>query len=427
MKRNAIDLVTRRLDIAIAESEYKRIKFFIGALFIGLLTMLFNFFVLKDTTSFFRNEYTKFLVVLWFISFLTYEIVGFLIAGKYLRSKTVVPDFMKIGNVTIEAAFPGILLFVLCYVEQSVIFLDSPLLFFYFILIVISSLNLEKRLVMITGIVSAGGYLLVTIWAISSFDPSNQVLHFPPVLYLVRSLFMMIAALGSMFVANEIKKRTLKTYEFIQQKNDIEMLFGQQVSKKVVDTLISDNFTSEKRVVSVLFFDIRNFSGFAETKDPKKVIEYQNNIFSPMVRIIDQHLGITNQILGDGLMATFGAPLEDDNHSENALKAGLSILNKIQKMLDSGIIPQTKVGIGIHTGSVVMGNIGNELRKQFSISGSTVIIAARLEQVNKDYNTQILVSKELINNVDASKYNIESIGGIKVKNIEKEIQVYKVA
>jgi len=308
-----------------------------------------------------------------------------------------------------------------------VIFLDSPLLFIYFILIVISALNLERRLVIITGIISAGGYLIITIWAISSFDPSNQVLHFPPALYIARSLFMMITALGSMFVANEIKKRTLKSYEFIQQKNDIEMLFGQQVSKDVVDALVSKSFTSEKREVSIMFFDIRNFSGFAETKDPSKVIEYQNNIFSPLVGIIDKYHGITNQIMGDGLMATFGAPVEDNNHSENALMAGLDILGKIKEMSKTGVIPQTRVGIGIHTGKVVMGNIGNELRKQFSISGSTVIIAARLEQVNKDYNTQFLVSRELVDRVDSSKYYLESIGEIKVKNIEKEIQVFKVA
>jgi len=427
MKGNAIDLVGRHLDIAIAQSEYKRIKFFIGALFLGLIIMLFNFFVIKETTSFFKYEYTKFLVVSWFVTFLTYEIIGYFIAGKFLRKKTVVPYFMKVGNVTIEAAFPGILLFVLCYVEHSVIFLDSPLMFFYFILIVISSLNLDRRLVMITGLVSAGGYLLVTIWAIASFDSTNQVLYFPPILYMARSMFMMIAALGSMFVASEIKKRALKSFEFIQQKNNIEMLFGQQVSKKVADALVSNNFISEKRVVSILFFDIRKFSVFAESKDPSEVIEYQNNIFSPLVKIINQFNGITNQIMGDGLMATFGAPALDDEHSENAIKAGLSILDKIRKMSETGIIPKTTVGIGIHRGSVVMGNIGNELRKQFSISGSTVIIAARLEQVNKDYNTQLLVSKELYENIDSSKYQLESIGKIKVRNIEKDIQVYKVA
>lgn len=134
---------------------------------------------------------------------------------------------MKAGNVIIEASFPGILLAILCYVEHTVIFLDSPLMFFYFILIIISSMNLEVRLGLITALVTSGTYFLVTFWAIHTFDPQNQVLHFPPILYYARSIFMMIAALSAVYVTNEIKNRTRVSFDFIKQKNEIEMLFGQ--------------------------------------------------------------------------------------------------------------------------------------------------------------------------------------------------------
>ena len=189
-----------------------------AALFLGLIIMSFNFFVVKDTTSFFKNEHTKYFIVLWFTAFLVYEIIGYFIARNYLSKKIIIPEILKIGNVTIEAIFPGLLLFQLCLIEKSVIFLDSPLMFFYFILIIVSALNLEIKLSFITGLVSAGGYLFVTIWAINTYDASNEVLHFPPILYIARSFFMLIAALTSVFVAKEIKGRALQSSELIQQK-----------------------------------------------------------------------------------------------------------------------------------------------------------------------------------------------------------------
>ncbi|HHP7242982.1 MAG TPA: adenylate/guanylate cyclase domain-containing protein [Cyclobacteriaceae bacterium] len=427
MNGNTIDLIERRLDIAIAKSEFKRIKLFIAALFLGLLIMFFDFFVVEDTTSFFRNENTKFFVMFWFSAFLSYEIIGFFIARNYLRKKEIVPEFMKIGNVIIEATFPGILIFILCYIEQSVIFLDSPLLFFYFILIIVSALNLEIKLGLITGLISAGGYLFVTVWAINAFDAANEILHFPPILYVARSFFMLIAALSSVFVAKEIKSRELQSSKLISQKIEIESLFGQQVSKKVAETLLADNYTNKKREVSILFMDIRNFSTFAEHHDPNEVIEFQNRFFGPIIRIIDNYNGITNQIFGDGLMATFGAPMKDKNHVENALKAGLEIISRVEQLSSSKVIPKTRIGIGLHTGKVVMGNIGNEMRRQFSITGTAVIIASRIEQLNKKYGTQFLISQEFLDQLDQKAYSFELIDELKVKNIDHLIRVYKVA
>lgn len=425
MKGPSIDLVTRQLDIAIARSEYRRIKFFIVALLLGLVTMFFNFFVVEGTTSFFKHSTTKYFVVGWFVVFLFYEVVGFYIAKNFLLRKEVVPGFMKIGNAFIEASFPSVLLVILIHLETSAIFLDSPLIFFYFVLIVISCLSLELRLVIIVGAVSAIGYLIITIWSINTFEQDNTMLHFPPVLYIARSLFMLIGAAGAMFVTNETKRRTLQSIRFTQQKNEIEMLFGQQVSKKVVDALISDHEVTDKRQATVLFMDIRKFSSFVEAKGPTEIIAFQNKIFSPIIRIINEHGGITNQILGDGLMATFGAPIEDAEHALHAVNAGRAILQKIHDMGTSGTIPHTKIGIGIHTGEIVMGNIGNEIRKQFSISGNTVIIAARLEQANKDYGTQFLVSEEVCVNARIPEDQRRDIGEIQVKNISTYIRVHE--
>ncbi len=427
MEENTVSLIERKLNFSIAQSEFKRIQLFILALLVGFVIMSINFFLVEGTTSFFKNNNTKYYIILWFVTFLTYEVIGYFIARFYLKRKILVPLFMKVGNIIIEATFPSFLLFLLCYLEQTVIFLDSPLMLFYFILIVLSALNMDYRLSLITGLVSTFGYFFVTVWAINTFDTNNEVLYFPPILYEARSVFMLIAALGSVFVANEIKKRVSQLSETTDQKDKIESLFGQQVSQKVVKTLLTDNYSSEKREVTILFMDIRNFSSFAERSLPQDVIQFQNTIFSPIIRIINTYSGITNQILGDGLMATFGAPAKDENHIENALKAGLAILDEVKKLSASKVIHETRIGIGIHTGKVVMGNIGNEMRKQFSISGTPVIIAARLESLNKQYGTQFLVSKAVYDQVDKTKYSFEFLDELRLKNIDHKVKVYKIA
>lgn len=388
--------------------------------------MSFNFFVIKGTTNFFNNDITKYYVVGWFVAFLGYEIVAYFFARRFLRRKTVVPEILKILNVIIEAAIPGFLFFMLCYLEKSAIFLDSPLIFFYFVLITLSSLNLETKLSIIIGLVASGGYLFVTIWSIHSYDPLHLTLHFPPVLYYARSLFMMLTALSATFVANEIKKRHVFSFNLKSERDHIERLFDQQVSREVVETLMNDNFSSRKHEVSILFLDIRNYSAFAEHNDPDKVIQFQNQFFRPILGIIREYQGITNQILGDGLMATFGAPVNDKQHAQHAFDAGIEIIEQVADLVNKGKLPDTKFGIGLHRGNVVMGNIGNDSRKQFSISGEAVVIAARLEQATKDYDYDLLISGEISTSIDSVNVDLEPLGLLKMKNISKKVEVFGV-
>jgi len=156
------------------------------------------------------------------------------------------------------------------------------------------------------------------------------------------------------------------------------------------------------------------------------VIKFQNNIFRPFIEIINHHDGVVNQILGDGIMATFGAPIRNSNHTRNAFFSGKDILLKLQIIIKSGIIPPTRVGIGLHTGQVITGNIGSDHRKQYSISGSAVIIAARIEQLNKKYDSQFLITKEVYDKVNVNGDIFEYLGKEHLKGIEQTKEIYKV-
>jgi adenylate cyclase len=356
-----------------------------------------------------------------------YEIIMLLIVRFHIKRDKSLSNTLKIFNVFIEALLPGFFLFMLCLIESTPIFLDSPLFLFYFILIILSTLHLDIKLALLTGLLSALSYYIVTVWSISNFDPDFKTMHLHPFLYEFRSVIILAGGLCAVFVTNEIKKRNIKVSDLWKQKIEIEGLFGQQVSPQVAEALVKDQNQNHKNKVSILFLDVRNFSSFADQKDPQEVNSFQNNLFCPLIEIINSRNGIVNQILGDGFMATFGAPVKDKNHTTNAVLSGLEILDKIEELIEQGIIPQTKVGIGVHSGQVVTGNIGNEIRKQYSISGATVIIAARLEQLNKKLNTNFLVSKIVYDKVKELDLNFTKFKEIHIKGLENSFEVYQVS
>lgn len=175
-----------------------------------------------------------------------------------------------------------------------------------------------------------------------------------------------------------------------------------------------------------MFLDIRNFTPFVEHKEPEEVVNYLNSLFGFIIDIVRSHHGIINQFLGDGFMATFGAPLSVGNSSEHAALAAQEILNKLKSKIEQGTIPNTRLGIGIHFGEAVTGNIGSESRKQYSITGNVVILASRIEQLNKGFDSQLLISEEVYIQLDHKiKENYSALGPVDVKGREKPISIYR--
>lgn len=187
-----------------------------------------------------------------------------------------------------------------------------------------------------------------------------------------------------------------------EAKVHISTLLEQQVSPEIASALIEEAPEKRKQFVAIMFLDIRGFTPIAEKMEAKELIEYQNNIFGFMIEIIQHYHGNINQFMGDGFMATFGAPKSHGEDVKNAFLAGKEIIAQLEKVNAKGIVPHTKVGIGIHAGPVVTGNVGTETRKQFSVTGNTVIISARIEQLNKQYGSNMIISEEVNNYLDTS-------------------------
>ena len=212
----------------------------------------------------------------------------------------------------------------------------------------------------------------------------------------------------------------------IENKKKAMTLFSQQVSPEIAKELLSDSYKSGANKVRacIMFLDIRNFTPFSESRDATEINQYQNDVFGFMIDIISEHNGIINQFMGDGFLASFGAPASPGNHSQNAVNASLKILKELEDRCSSGQLIQTKIGIGLHTGEIVTGNVGTTQRRQYSVTGNTVILASRIEQLNKQFKSEILLSKEVINDLnDIENYTFESLGPIQLKGRSEPVEV----
>lgn len=408
-------------------SEYKRVMIICYLLGIGMIiSILNNYLDFLDLQKFFKFKTSGYAIIIWVFFFLNYELIFLSLLRRYIKNKLSINDHVKLAHTLIEIIFPGILMFMLTLIEERAVYLDAPYFLTYFLLIAISSLQLNFRISFFLGIMAALQYSALTYYIYNYVIPVNDIkAHMPIASYYVRSVMMLFTGAASGMIALEINKRVQNSFKQLLEKQKIINLFGQQVSREIVDELIQrkDELDVKRVNATIMFLDIRNFSTYAETKDPQEIIEFQNNIFDPLIEIISKHKGLVNQFMGDGFMASFGIPLQTLNHEQNAFNAGLEIINKIKVLAEVGIIPITRVGIGIHSGEVITGNIGNDIRKQYSIAGTTVITAARLEQLNKEYRTQFLITREFLNKIDMNGQAVESLGDVSIKGFEQPVEV----
>jgi class 3 adenylate cyclase len=258
--------------------------------------------------------------------------------------------------------------------------------------------------------------------------------------YLIISLLILISAFIALFFYLT-KRRQHKRLEIAYRDLDktknklagaeqkIVKLLSQHVSGDVARQLLMNNTDKpgERCFVCIMFLDIRDFTPMAEKLSPEEIIEYQNNVFGFMIDIVQQHNGTINQLLGDGFMATFGAPVSKGNDCQNAFEASQVILSELKDRSQAGLIPKTRVGIGLHAGHVVTGNVGNEQRKQYSVTGNPVIIASRVEQLNKTYKSQMIITEEVFHKLDQPVNLKQPFLEVEVKGRSNPVKILKIA
>ena len=416
------------IDLAFARSELARLRLFSIAIVAGIVLSTGVYVYLHFTDKTIYGLVVEDLWQIYVIQFfyLATERLAIYKVKTYLEKKTPIPYGVKIVQIFIETSFPTLLYVAVYSMDYSVHYIDLPYFIIYLMLIITSVLHLDFKLSLFTGIVAASEYFLVVMYAFNMTDmPGPNGLSFE--IYLLRAVLMIVSSAIAGKVAILTRKNIVNLLSTQKQHNELQGIFSQQVSKKIAEKLIAQKgLISSKQEATVVFLDIVNFTDFADNHTPEEVIRYQNQFFSPVLEIIQAYDGIVNQILGDGLMVSFGTPVADQNHSQKALEASLTIIKKV-----SDINPQldyhTNIRMGIDTGEVIAGNIGNKSRKQFSLVGTTIIKAARLEQLNKELNSQILISRDVYNRLNERlKAKCSPKGLFQLKGIQNKVEVFEV-
>ena len=205
----------------------------------------------------------------------------------------------------------------------------------------------------------------------------------------------------TLLVALLFATATLVEYFFtFSEKRYLKVAFQHYVPPAVVDDLVADagklQLGGEKRELTVLFSDIRGFTTLSEAMAPEDLVKLMNEYFTVMTEKVFEHRGSLDKYIGDAIMAIFGAPLAEPQHAELACRAALDMVRTLRSFQDTlrrRGLPAIDIGVGINTGPMVVGNMGSKSRFNYTVVGDAVNLASRIEHLNKEYGTNILVSE----------------------------------
>lgn len=214
------------------------------------------------------------------------------------------------------------------------------------------------------------------------------------------------------------------------ERDSIRRTFGKYVSDKVCDEILSGRIPidGESKEVTVLISDLRDYTPLVESTPPKDLVRITNNYLAEMALAIERHEGVILRYEGDSIQAVFGAPLPVDNHPELAVKAALEMrkqLERVNEKLISEGFEGLRHGIGIHSGKVTAANIGSPDRLSYSLSGLTVNLAARLQDLNKKFGTDILASATTVAQIKTD-VEVENIGIQSIRGLKESLEIYKI-
>ncbi len=221
------------------------------------------------------------------------------------------------------------------------------------------------------------------------------------------------------------------------QKRQIRQIFSLYVAPEVVEEIVNDpsiaHQEGKRRRVAVLFSDIRNFTAYSEQNPPELVVKQMRTYLTEMTESVQKHRGVLDKFIGDAVMALFGPFLpENAPISAYAVTSALEMLERLERLNKRWVqegLPPFRIGIGIHVGEAVVGNIGSEQRVQYTALGDTVNLASRLQSLTKELRAQILVSEAVAQEAMpllADRIAFVDRGTVAIRGREQLVRVYEV-
>jgi len=227
-----------------------------------------------------------------------------------------------------------------------------------------------------------------------------------------------------------LRARINASLEKKRLRDEQRKLFRTFATEEVADQLSREGFSLGGKHVngSAMFTDIRSFTTLAETQDPADTIDLLNSYYALMFEAITGNGGTVNQMLGDGIMAIFGAPTTQDNHAERAVRAALEMVDLIEAFNQQQTLEdksQIKIGIGIASGQMIAGFTGTQNRATYTCVGDTVNLAARIEDYTKQVGKPILFDKFTREGL-SSEIQVEDLGEVSFKGKQQAVKVFAV-
>ncbi len=217
-----------------------------------------------------------------------------------------------------------------------------------------------------------------------------------------------------------------------REKREVRRMFGRYVSNDVIETLSANpalaGLGGQRREMTVLFSDMRGFTAATEKGTPEGVVAQLNEYFTAMVDVLFRHRGTLDKFVGDMVMGLFGAPLDDPHHADHAVAAALDMLRALDALNARWRAegrPSVDIGIGINSGEMIAGNIGSAAIMSYTVIGDAVNLGARLESLNKEHGTRILISEETRARL-TTPVATRRVGEVTVKGRARPVEVHEV-
>ena len=357
------------------------------------------------------------------LPFILFELWVHSVISRHLKLDRDVPVYRRYLGALIETSMPTIALAL--HMENlgtiKALGFVGPLA--YFIFIILSTLRLDFWLSTFTGFVAAAELFCMAMFYHPAVAPDPE----PDIYYhAARSVFVLIAGVLAGAVGVQLRRGFAATILAATARDRVTSLFGQHVSPQVVERLMAEGAgaDSDIRHVAVMFVDFRGFTAAARSRSPQQVVDRLDGAFAVLVEILDRHGGIVNKFLGDGFLALFGAPLATTEAAQQAVAAARDMLIAMERINMASSWP-LRIGIGIHFGEVVAGSIGSPRRKEYTVIGDTVNFAARLEALNKEFGSQLLISAPVREALGNTGGDAVPLGEVPIRGYEQPVAVWQ--
>lgn len=337
---------------------------------------------------------------------------------------------VRLFNVTLEASFGTITFLLVVKLRGPEFAMAGSTVFVYVVALAAIAARMRPLLCLYASAVVVVEYLFAYYLAVKPRLDPELLSALPPLgtwNAWQRAFWLFLAGAVSAFATYKAREWARFAGAQAFEKRRLEKEFGRYVSPNVADAVLrgeAEFGRAEKRQVTVLFLDLRDFTAMCEREAPEKVVQFLNTFFERTCKIIESHGGTVNKFLGDGILALFGAPDEHPMHAYAAAEAAHEIVQFTDELRASGGMWQEfDVGIGLDTGTVVAGAIGSRDRLEYTAIGATVNRAARLQSLSRDTHRRIIVSRACAQAL-GPRANLVSLGEVGLKGFSAPEPVY---